>query len=220
MTDSTTRRRRPRLAALAVALLLGAPLAAAGAGVGEEPPAKKVRSLLGLRHDRVAIQEWDLSCGAATVTTLLNQQFGDPVTEKEVATAMLARTDGELIRERLGFSLLDLKRELVHRGYRGEGYAGVSLEDLLGMVPAIVRLKNPGFDHFVIVRGTAHGRIVMADPAYGNKTMSVERFMAVWRDKIAFVAKRSDGTTTRGRLAVDPDEVPFVPPQAIRAALP
>jgi uncharacterized protein len=206
---------------VAVVLALGILAAAASAGAQEEPPAKRVRSLLGLRHQRVTIQQWDLSCGAATVTTLLRYQFGDRATkEEEVAKSMLARTDSKLVQKRLGFTLLDLKKELVQRGYQAAGYSGVSLKDLLGMVPAIVRLRNPGFDHFVIVRGAAHGRIVMADPAYGNKTMSVERFMAVWKDKIAFVVSRADGARPQGELALDPEEVPFVSPQALRTALP
>ena len=37
------------------------------APAGERPP---VRSLLEMRRDNVVIQEWDLSCGAAALTTL------------------------------------------------------------------------------------------------------------------------------------------------------
>ena len=136
MTDGSTGGRLLRLAA--VAGVLGAVAAAWPAGA-EEPSAKRVRSLLELRHERVAIQQWDLSCGAATVTTLLRYQFGDHATEEEeVAKSMLARTDKELVRRRLGFSLLDLKKEFVHRGYRADGYADVTLGDLLGMAPAHV----------------------------------------------------------------------------------
>jgi predicted double-glycine peptidase len=186
----------------------------------EEDNAKRVRSLLEYRHDHVAIQQWDLSCGAATVTTLLNYQFGDDVTEKEVAQTMLAHTDSQLVQRRLGFSLLDLKRELVRRGYRADGYTEVSLGDLLGMTPAIVRLTKPGFDHFVIVRGTHRGRVVMADPAYGNKTMQVAQFMAVWKDKIAFVVSRKDGTRPKGKLAIDPAEMALVTPEMIRLVMP
>ena len=221
MTDGTMHGRMSRLVGLGTVLLLSVLAVASPADAEEEPSAKRVRSFLGLRHERVAIQQWDLSCGAATVTTLLRYQFGDRDTEEEeVARSMLARTDSALVRKRLGFTLLDLKKELVHRGYQAAGYAGVSLQDLLGMTPAIVRLQNPGFDHFVIVRGTAHGRIVMADPAYGNKTMPVERFMALWTDQIAFTVGRADGSRPKGELAIDPEEVPVVSPQALRTALP
>ena len=45
---------------------------------------RPVRSVLEIRHERVMIQKWDLSCGAAALGTLLRYQFGEPVTEKQV----------------------------------------------------------------------------------------------------------------------------------------
>ena len=216
MADRGTRRRALRLGAALAALLLAAP----AAGAAERGYAKRVRSLLELRREGVAIQQWDLSCGAATLATLLGGQFGEPVTERQLAASMLGRTDAALVRKRLGFSLLDMKRELARRGYRGEGYGRLSLGDLLGLAPAIVPLQGPGYSHFVVVRGAAGGRVVVADPAYGNRTMDPERFAAAWRERIAFVARRPDGAAPPGRLAVDPAEVPLVSPQAVRVAIP
>jgi hypothetical protein len=60
------RRRRPHLAAALVLPLLAA---AAGPAAARDPP--PVRSLLELRQDRVVIQQWDNSCGAAALTTVL-----------------------------------------------------------------------------------------------------------------------------------------------------
>jgi predicted double-glycine peptidase len=214
MANGGTRGRLFPAALLAIGVLAFAP----AAGAAEPYHAKRVRSFLEIRQEHVVIQQWDLSCGAATLTTLLNYQFGDGATEEEIAKSMLHHTDSELVRKRLGFSLLDLKRELGRRGYRGDGYADLKLEDLLKMVPAVVRLKGPGYDHFVIVRGTARGRIVMADPAYGNKVMRADEFLGKWRDGVAFVVSRPDGTRSPGELAVDPAEMQLVPPQAIRAA--
>jgi hypothetical protein len=66
------------------------------------------------------MQEWDLSCGAAALTTLLNYQHGDQVTEKEVANALMRREEYVrnplLIKSRDGFSLADLKRYVDARG--------------------------------------------------------------------------------------------------------
>ena len=53
--------------------------------------AAPVRSLLELRQDKIVMQEWDLSCGAAALTTLLRYQHGDTVTEKEVALGLIDR---------------------------------------------------------------------------------------------------------------------------------
>src|SRR5260370_7902071 len=71
-----------------------------------------VQSVLEIRHDRVMIQKWDLSCGAAALATLLRYQFSEPVTEKEIAGALMGRAEyvehPDLIQAREGFPFLDL----------------------------------------------------------------------------------------------------------------
>jgi len=52
-----------------------------------------VQSVLEIRHDRVLIQKWDLSCGAAALGTLLRYQFGEPVSEEEIARALMGRAE-------------------------------------------------------------------------------------------------------------------------------
>ena len=52
-----------------------------------------MQSVLEMRHDRVIIQKWDLSCGAAALATLLRYQFGEPVTEREIAGALMGRAE-------------------------------------------------------------------------------------------------------------------------------
>ena len=39
-----------------------------------------------------------------------------------------------------------------------------------------------GDNHFVIFRGMLRDRVLLADPAFGNRTMSVERFESAWID--------------------------------------
>ena len=72
-----------------------------------------VRSLLEMRRESVMIQNWDLSCGAAALAILLRYEFGEPVTEKEIARGLMRRSEyvahPELLQVREGFSLLDLK---------------------------------------------------------------------------------------------------------------
>ena len=45
-----------------------------------------------------------------------------------------------------------------------------------------------GYPHFVVVRGLDRsGRIKLADPGFGNRTMSVRTFTAAWQGGIGFV---------------------------------
>src|SRR5437762_9386979 len=89
----------------------------AGAGAALSFNERPVRSMLEARHQNVVIQEWDSSCGAAALATLLRYQLGDPVTERTVAVGMLRGIDPDRVRGRGGFSLLDMKRYAERRGF-------------------------------------------------------------------------------------------------------
>ena len=156
------------------------------AAVGAEP----VRSLLEMRQQGVVVQQWDTSCGAAALATVLTYSFKDAVSEKAVAQAMLRRTDPLRVKVRGGFSLLDMKRFAESRGYDAAGFRNVNLEELLAMESPIVPIDEYGDPHFVVVRGLRAGKLDIADPGFGNRRMTVDRFRAAWKDGIAFIVTR------------------------------
>jgi predicted double-glycine peptidase len=152
--------------------------------------ADPVRSLLEIRQDRVVIQQWDLSCGAAALATVLTYSLGDRVSEREIGQAMLRSTEPLRVKVRGGFSLLDMKRFAESRGFSADGYRDLSLEELLELESPIVPIVVHGYPHFVVVRGMRDGDIALADPAFGNRTMKREAFTAAWREGIGFVVHR------------------------------
>ena len=176
-----------------------------------------VKSLLEIRRERVVIQKWDLSCGAAALTTLLRYQHGDPVTEKDVATALINRSEylrnPQLVQIREGFSLLDLKRYVDGRGYQGTGLRQLTLDDLNRRAPILIPIQTRGYNHFVVFRGQRDNRVLLADPAWGNRTMTVEHFMQAWIDypkigHVGFVVEAAPGhpRSTSTPLAPRPEE--------------
>jgi predicted double-glycine peptidase len=179
----------------------------------------QVTSLLEMRRDKVVIQQWDFSCGAAALATILNYQHGDPVTEREVAIGLIDREEyldnPDLVRMRLGFSLLDLKRYVDERGYEGIGYGDLTLKDLIERAPIMVPVDFNGYNHFVVFRGMMRDRVLLADPAYGNRTMTVEHFEDGWLNypefgKVGFVVARVDGLAPPNELAPLPDDFVMV----------
>jgi len=152
--------------------------------------AQPVRSLLEMRQEGVVMQQWDTSCGAAALATVLTHAFADPVSEKAAAQGMLRRTDPLRVRVRGGFSLLDMKRFAESRGYDAEGYRNLELDALLRMRAPIVPIDERGYAHFVVVRGRRDGGIELADPAFGNRVMAEERFRRAWKDGIGFALSR------------------------------
>jgi predicted double-glycine peptidase len=183
-----------------------------------EPP-RPVKSLLEMRHDRVTIQNWDLSCGAAALATILNYQYGDPVPEREIAKGLIGRDkyldNPSLVKAQQGFSLLDLKKYVDARGYTGIGYGKLDLDDLIERAPIVVPIRANGYNHFVVFRGIRGNRILVADPAWGNRTLTVDEFEDAWLvypefGRIGFVVAQRDATLPENRLAPRSEDFVFL----------
>lgn len=201
--DSRTKRLRRLSAGCGLALCMLLTSVSAGAE-------QAVKSLLEMRRENVVIQQWDLSCGAAALATLLKYQHGEEVTEREVALSLMKREEyirnPQLVQSREGFSLLDLKRHVDARGYVGNGYGKLQLKDLVAKAPIIVPISTNGYNHFVIFRGMQGNRVLLADPAWGNRTMRTEEFNSHWIDyptlgRIGFAVQRPDGASPPNQLA-------------------
>jgi uncharacterized protein len=193
-------------------------LAAATAGSPLEPSGKPFRSLSELRGEQVVRQNWDLSCGAAAIATLMTFQLRHPVSEHDVAIAMLRRTSPLLVRARLGFSLLDLKIYAATQGFGAVGYGQMTIADLDAIAPAIVPIRRHGFRHFVVYRGRRGDRVLLADPAFGNRTLSVASFEAAWANTIGFVVYDPADPHPPNRMGAPPDLFALPGDQAERAA--
>jgi len=185
---------RPRVVssreAFSLPLSLSLALLLSGCSGGAQERLGRVRSLAEIRHQTVVIQQWDASCGAAALATLLTFDLDDPVSERAVASAMLHRTNPIRVRTRGGFSLLDMQVYAESRGYGADGFADMSLMDLAEMLPAVVPVQFHGYDHFVVVRQIHDDLVLFADPAYGKRTMSPTSFDRAWKQKVAFVVTR------------------------------
>jgi len=169
-----------------------------------------VSSVLELRQQNVVLQRSELSCAAAALATVLRYQYGAPATERSVAFGLINRSeylaDPDLVRIRQGFSLLDLKRYVDSLGYEGLGFGQLELVDLLARAPVIVPVNVRGYPHFVVFRGATAREVLLADPAFGNVTMSIAEFMHGWivyRDfgRTGFIVTRSGNLAPPGRLS-------------------
>ena len=176
---------------------------------------RPVTSLAEIRGQNVVVQQWDLSCGAAALATILNYQHGDPVSEREIAAGLMSRTvyleNPMLVRLRQGFSLLDLKRFVDDRGYNGVGLGQLTLEHLLARAPMIVPINTHGYQHFVVFRGMLGNRVLLADPAFGNRTMLLSVFENAWINfneigHVGFIVKRRDGLIPPNQLEPKPGD--------------
>jgi predicted double-glycine peptidase len=144
------------------------------------------RSLHEGKFSATVRQQYDFSCGSAALSTLLTYQYGLPVTEQAVFEDMFRQGDQAKIREQ-GFSLLDMKRYLEHRGFAADGFQAPlqALRD--ENIPAIALINENGYNHFVVIKGLRNDRVLIGDPSGGTRSMPQPAFEAAWRNGILFV---------------------------------
>lgn len=205
---------------LASHIPLAAPAAFAQIGIGSglrvDRPA---RSMKALRDEHVVKQQFDFSCGAAALATMLRHGFGEPVTERDILNqlfGLLTEEEQPAVRD-TGFSLLHLQRVAQARGYNAEGFRLTpdQLAKLAG--PVIVFIEPRGYEHFAVLRGMRDDRVYLADPSRGNIRMPAYRFLEDWLQDdgrgIIFVVEprtgRTEGTTplTPGNTGLPQPEI-------------
>ena len=144
-------------------------------------------SLKEIRERGVVMQQWEASCAAATLATVLTYGLGDPVSEAVVVASMLKKSDSSAVKKQGGFTMLDMKHYVEDRGYIGRAYKHLSLNDLKAFQAPIVPIDNYGYNHYVVFNGIKDDEVFLADPAFGNRKMRLSQFNKVWMDGIAFV---------------------------------
>jgi predicted double-glycine peptidase len=136
-------------------------------------------------------QQYDYSCGSAALATLLTFHYGVRTSEAELFKAMYAAGDQARI-QKLGFSLLDMKRYLVAHGFQADGYQ-LGLNDLVAAAtPAIALIQVGSYRHFVVIKGIASGRILVGDPSQGLHVYIATDFAKLWNG-VVFMIHPSSG---------------------------
>lgn len=137
------------------------------------------RSHAEMRWDGVVAQQYDFSCGAAAVATLLTYHYNQPTTEAEVFEYMIRAGDVAHIKEH-GFSMLDMKRYLDGQGLNSDGFR-VDLDALAEIgVPAITLINTGGYRHFVVIKGMEENGVLVGDPAVGTVLVPRAHFEGIW----------------------------------------
>lgn len=145
------------------------------------------RSLKEIRERGVVMQKWENSCAAASLATVLTYGFADPVSERWVAQQMLKKTHPARVKAQGGFSLLDMKRLVDALGYTGNAYKHLQFEHLAVFHMPIVPINPHGFNHYVVFTGTQDDQVLLADPAFGRRSVRLDVFNAMWMTGMAFV---------------------------------
>ena len=133
-----------------------------------------VRSWSEIRYTGMAKQQFDFSCGAASLVTVLMHYYGVPASE----LGIIAR-----IGPKSAYSMTDLARIAEQYGFKPVGLA-LDYEGLMRFRrPLIVYLDYWDDGHFSVLRAIDRHGVWLADPAWGNARLRRERFEKFWRTR-------------------------------------
>lgn len=133
-----------------------------------------VKSWKALRDDGVIKQNFDYSCGAASLATVMSF-YGKDVTEKEVMDAM-GKTDNLA-------SFEDMANVLPKFGFVAQGIA-LSFDQLTKLkIPVVAYLQPERDDHFTVIRGISDSLVWIGDPSWGNRVLTKARFLEMWQTR-------------------------------------
>ncbi len=124
-----------------------------------------------LRDANLVKQNFDYSCGAASLATVMSY-YAKVVTEEELMKSM-DRKDGIA-------SFSDLAIVSSKYGFKAMGLA-LSYEQLRKLrQPVIAYLKPERESHFTVIRGVSESHVWVGDPSWGNRVITKDRFLEMW----------------------------------------
>ena len=171
---------------------------------------QRVWSWRELQRRNVVMQKYDYSCGAAALATILQYFWNDSVTEQQILTVLFKILTPDEIKDRTqnGMAITDLRRVSVEMGYLSS-IGTLSFDKLAkSKVPLIVPIRIKEYDHFVVYRGVAGGRVYLADPIRGNVRPTLQEFCGQWnKNAILVVVKKDEMPPKFSRLSIRKDEI-------------
>lgn len=134
-----------------------------------------IKSWKSIRDEGIVKQDYDFSCGASSLATVLNEYYGKNVTEIFLLKAM-SKESGMA-------SFEDMQKTLPSIGFRAHGFSA-NFEQLLKLeMPVIVYLRHRKNDHFSVIRGIDEKTVWLADSSFGNQTLSRSQFLEMWETR-------------------------------------
>ena len=128
-----------------------------------------------IQKKNVVKQDIDYSCGSASLATILTYFYNQPTTESQVIR--------DLALNKQMASFQDLANVSQKYGFIGKGIA-TNYDSLKKIkIPAIVYLNHNRTDHFSVLRAIDDTHVYLADPSWGNRTLTRKQFEKIWNTR-------------------------------------
>ncbi|EPE7020764.1 cysteine peptidase family C39 domain-containing protein [Campylobacter upsaliensis] len=136
-----------------------------------------VKSYQEIKNEKVIRQNYEESCGAASLATLINILDDSNLTELDLLKTMSGQ---QLYTDMVSFA--DLNDAVKKLGFQSKSYKidRKILESIMS-VPILVKIEDdPRFPHFVVIINHKGNYLQIFDPSYGEYISSKREFYSVW----------------------------------------
>ncbi|EAI6709960.1 peptidase C39 [Campylobacter upsaliensis] len=136
-----------------------------------------VKSYQEIKNEKVIRQNYEESCGAASLATLINILDDSNLTESDLLKAMSGQ---QLYTDMVSFA--DLNDAVKKLGFQSKSYKidRKILESIMS-VPILVKIEDdPRFPHFVVIINHKGNYLQIFDPSYGEYISSKREFYSIW----------------------------------------
>jgi predicted double-glycine peptidase len=138
-----------------------------------------------IRNEGVVKQQFDFSCGASSMATILKHFYNLAINEQEIVNSVLAAkgvgsTPKQLTASDFALSFADLADYARTKRFKGVGVA-MDIDGLRKLrVPVIIYVKIRKFEHFTVFKGMDDDFVYLADPSFGNMKVKIPKFMEMF----------------------------------------
>lgn len=136
-----------------------------------------VKSYQEIKNEKVIKQNYEESCGAASLATLINILDDNNLTELDLLKTMSGQ---KLYTDMVSFA--DLNDAVKKLGYESKSYkVDRKILEKLVNIPLLVKIEDdPRFPHFVVIINHKGNYLQILDPSYGKYISSKREFFSVW----------------------------------------
>lgn len=143
---------------------------------------KPIKSWLELKNQNMIKQEYDYSCGSATLATILKYYYNLEIDERIVLDGVLKskglskENKNEFENSYISLSFYDLATYTNSLNFKAIGLS-LSLDSLKELqVPVILFIKIRKDEHFTVYKSMDENFVYLSDPTFGNIKISIAKF--------------------------------------------
>ena len=182
---------------------------------------KQITSWSEMRDKNLTKQEYDYSCGAASLSSILEHYYGlENASEKEILDFVLLSKGIDInqketielndeMKQKAHLSFYDMVEYAERRGFKAFGLA-VDLPALSALKsPVIIYVKVRNIEHFSVLKGIDSRFVYLADPSFGNIKVSIAKFVEMFYPKKTRQEKRQEKIEAKNNTKATKSSVDF-----------